>query len=104
MLATNDAFMAINRLKLPSRIHSIYLAYAYDAGANDEYCDYIPGPPCENPHEMSAEEVEGFVHIHTGIHGVVTWMRLNTIGVIRLLKLLSNELMRNNSSGKTSYL
>lgn len=71
LVTTNDAFIAVNKLRLP-RHHSTVKAPAYDAGAeaNDELCAYIPGPPCGNSHEASDVEGEGFVHIHAGIHGI----------------------------------
>lgn len=70
LVTTNDAFMAVNQVRLPQR-YSSFNVPAYDAGAedNDESCAYIPGPPCENPHSASAVAGEGFVHIHAGIHG-----------------------------------
>lgn len=70
LVSTNDGFMAVNKLKLPRRSSTIMVP-AYDAGAenNDESCDYIPGPPCGN-HASSDLEGEGFIHIHSGIHGV----------------------------------
>ncbi len=71
LVSTNDAFMAINRVKLPRR-SSMMTAPAYDAGAeaNDESCAYIPGPPCGNANSASDKDGEGFVHIHSGIHGI----------------------------------
>jgi len=71
LVSSNDAFMAVNKLKLPHR--SIMLTVpAYDAGAedNDESCAYIPGPPCGNGNAASDIEGEGFIHIHSGIHGI----------------------------------
>ena len=69
LVTSNDAFLAVNRLKLP-RGASTFTVPAYDAGSenNDESCDYIPGPPC-GKHATSDIEGEGFVHIHSGIHG-----------------------------------
>jgi hypothetical protein len=71
LVTTNDAFMSVNKLKLPFH-SSILTVPAYDAGAeaNDESCNYIPGPPCGNANAASNVEGEGFVHIHAGIHGV----------------------------------
>ncbi len=45
LVSTNDAFVALNCLKLPRHETTVYL-YAYDAGTedNDESCPYIPGP------------------------------------------------------------
>jgi len=83
MLATtNDAFMASVNIKAP-RVHRYAYGHGmtYDAGSemNNESCDYIPGPPCNNGVNMRANGVdpetgmmmnEGFVTIHNGVHGV----------------------------------
>ncbi|MCF6251823.1 MAG: spondin domain-containing protein [Methylococcaceae bacterium] len=71
LVSSNDAFIAINKLKLPSRSMMVTIP-AYDAGSevNDENCDYIPGPPCGNANKASDKKPEGFVHIHSGIHGI----------------------------------
>lgn len=71
LVTSNDAFMAVNKLKLPRRF-SVVTVPAYDAGAeaNDESCAYIPGPPCENANAASDIEGEGFIHVHAGIHGI----------------------------------
>jgi hypothetical protein len=73
MLATtNDAFMAIKNVAVPANfLKKVLVAYAYDAGSetNNELCDFIPGPPCENPFQRDTSGAEGFVHIHSGIHG-----------------------------------
>ena len=77
LVNTNDAFLAINSERLPRfRYASVtYYATAYDAGseANNELCTYIPGPACEpaSGNDRSiAEEAEGFVHVHNGVHGI----------------------------------
>jgi len=71
LVTTNDAFMAVNKVKLPYR-NATMTVPAYDAGAedNNESCAYIPGPPCGNANATSEVEGEGFVHIHSGIHGI----------------------------------
>ena len=48
-----------------------FLIPAYDAGseADNELCAYRPGPPCGSVGVRATEGVEGFVHIHAGIHG-----------------------------------
>ena len=72
MLAgTNDAFAAVNGLPLPKK-SATYAAYVYDAGSekNNEDCDFIPGPPCDNGSNKREESgSEGFVTIHNGVHG-----------------------------------
>lgn len=73
MLATsNDAFMSLNGVALPNK-SATYYAHVYDAGseANNESCDYIPGPPCDPlSGNIGTETSEGFVSLHKGIHGV----------------------------------
>lgn len=72
LIPTNDAFLALDDLRAPKkkgRSVSSYL-YAWDAGTemNDESCDNIPGPVCGGA-GPSAEDGEGFIHVHSGIHG-----------------------------------
>lgn len=74
MLATsNDAFVALNGSTLDFNNSSMSLyANVYDAGseANTEDCQFIPGPPCGNGSVRDTDNAEGFVHIHSGIHGI----------------------------------
>lgn len=74
MLATtNDAFFAVDGASVPTSLAKrVYVGYAYDAGseANSESCDFIPGPPCENPFVRDTAGAEGYVHVHPGIHGI----------------------------------
>lgn len=72
VLPTNDAFIALNGVRLPSTKNTPKIVYspAYDAGSeeNDELCDSIPGGgPCGGGSD--SPDGEGFVHIHSGIHG-----------------------------------
>lgn len=70
---TNDAFIALRDVKLPSGGKAVtYLADAYDAGSetNDESCNTVPGPACGGMALSPDDQGEGFVHIHNGIHGV----------------------------------
>jgi hypothetical protein len=71
LVTTNDAFVALNGVKLPTRRGEFY-AFVYDAGseANTEDCAHIPGPPCGNPEVRVVAGAEGFVSIHSGIHGI----------------------------------
>jgi len=73
MLATtNDAFAAVRALRLPKgRRTARTRGVAYDAGseANNENCDFIPGPPCGGPNNRDTDSAEGFIHIHNGVHG-----------------------------------
>jgi len=74
MIPTNDSFMAMNRIKLPSSGGVQRLIPAYDAGTeyNDQSCANIPGPQCGGAGEGYSpgpnESDEGFVHIGNGIH------------------------------------
>lgn len=69
--ATNDAFFAIDDMNLPKGRKSVtYMANAYDAGSetNDELSSTVAGLGGEgySPNDSG----EGFVHIHSGIHGI----------------------------------
>lgn len=73
LVSSNDAFFGALNLRLPWGYgRAVYHLAAYDAGseANNENCDYIPGPPCGNPGVRDTENAEGYVHVHSGIHGV----------------------------------
>lgn len=86
---TNDGFVALNRVRLPLSFKAVeYFSPAYDAGSefNDEICDNIPGlpgvpgcSPIDNNTDFSVPDPnpeggpgagEGYVHVHTGIHGI----------------------------------
>ena len=70
LLPTNDGVIALNGMRLSKGTRSVMVP-AYDAGSelNDELCANIPGPHCGGA-PFSAEDGEGFVHIHPGITGV----------------------------------
>ncbi len=70
LASTNDGFTAANGMRLPKHRSSAWL-YVYDAGseANNESCDYIPGPPCGNPFVRDTDGAEGMVTLHGGLHG-----------------------------------
>ncbi len=72
LVITNDAFCGLNGARLPHSGARQYQSPAYDAGSetNNESCDYIPGPPCNNPMKRDTSMAEGYVHIHAGIHGI----------------------------------
>jgi hypothetical protein len=72
LVTTNAAFTGVNGLRAPARGARSVHAVAYDAGseANNELCQFIPGPPCGNPGMRAQDGAEGFVHVHSGIHGV----------------------------------
>lgn len=78
LIPTNDAFVALNSELLPLGGQPVtYFARAYDSGSevNDELCASIPGPffsECGGPGGGGTPSggEEGFVHVHSGIHGV----------------------------------
>ena len=73
MLAnTNDAFYALQGVAGPSAGAVTYYAVAWDAGseANNEVCQFVPGPACQHFFVRATEGAEGFVYVHSGIHGV----------------------------------
>jgi hypothetical protein len=71
LVTTNDAFVAVHSERIPLGLKHLKAA-AYDAGSevNSEDCGFIPGPPCGNGGVRDTVGAEGFVHIHSGIHGV----------------------------------
>ena len=73
LLPTNDAFVAAQSVRAPKGYQSktIYLR-AYDAGTetNDEACVSIPGPHCGGEPFSPNDSGEGFVYVHSGIHGI----------------------------------
>jgi hypothetical protein len=71
LVTTNDAFMAVRGAYASSYSPTVVNAAAYDAGSeyNSEECKFIPGPPCENPMVRDTEDAEGYVYVHSGMHG-----------------------------------
>ena len=75
LVLTNDGFFSATDIKVPSFPYSKsanstrVMAYAFDAGSegNDENCANMPG--CGGAGSRFAEDAEGFVSIHAGIHG-----------------------------------
>ena len=78
LIPTNDAFVSISSMPLPRGNETLTVtAIAYEAGTerNDELCASIPGPAfadCSGPGGGGAPAggEEGFVHVHSGMHGV----------------------------------
>lgn len=74
LVTTNDAFFGLENLSLRGSPTSIVrtTAPAYDAGTefNSESCVFIPGPPCGSPMVRDTAGAEGFIHVHSGIHGI----------------------------------
>ncbi|NOQ65438.1 MAG: hypothetical protein GQ582_13085 [Methyloprofundus sp.] len=71
LLPTNDTFVALQGMSLPTQGSVSYFALAYDAGteANDQNCAHIPGPYCGGEaHSMASDRDEGFVYISNGFH------------------------------------
>ncbi len=76
LIPTNDAFLALNGIELPRGDDVLTVTVpAYDSGSekNDELCVSIPGPFFAECGGSGGGAVagggEGFVHIHSGIHG-----------------------------------
>lgn len=71
LVNTNDAFLAVNGVGLPRYLRRVD-AIAYDAGSepNDELCADIPGPACGGAGTSADEGGEGYVFVHSGVHGV----------------------------------
>ena len=72
LVTTNDAFFGLSNFFVnPSRRVQRVMVPAWDAGTevNNESCDFIPGPPCGNPFMRDTDGAEGFVFVHSGIHG-----------------------------------
>jgi hypothetical protein len=100
LVPTNDAFLALNGIDL-SQVDSdpvTHFSVAYDGGTeqNDELCASIPGPDfaeCSGAGGgAQAGNGEGFVHVHSGIHGVGdliaakrTW--LNPVAAIKVRRV-----------------
>ena len=93
LLPTNDGFYALDSVALPSRGSVRYTALGYDAGSeyNDELCAHIPGPQCGGA-GLSAEDGEGYVHVHPGTHGMADLSRAsydwrNPVAVVTVTRI-----------------
>ncbi len=72
LVTTNDGFFALDSVAGMHRSDKVVLfAPVWDAGteANSEDCAFIPGPPCGNAGAHDPAAAEGFIHLHSGIHG-----------------------------------
>ena len=70
---TNDAFFGLDGFFLRGHPWNRHvLVPAYDAGSeeNNELCEFVPGPPCGGTDSRATAEAEGFVTVHSGIHGI----------------------------------
>ncbi len=73
LVTTNDAFFGIDSQVITGGLwRKVFYANVYDAGSefNSEDCDFIPGPPCGSGGIRDTGGAEGFVSIHSGIHGI----------------------------------
>ena len=72
LIPTNDGFFALNNVRVSGEGVSTFYSPAYDAGTemNDELCVDIPGPVCGGEGYSPNADGEGYVHIHSGIHGI----------------------------------
>ena len=73
LVSTNDAFWSIRGVYAHPWATMVVDARAYDAGseANSEDCNFIPGPPCGNHVHDETTDAEGYVYLHSGIHGIL---------------------------------
>jgi hypothetical protein len=72
LVSTNDGFFGLENFRIAGgSATQRTTAPAWDAGTefNNELCAFIPGPPCGNPFVRDTTDAEGFIHIHSGIHG-----------------------------------
>jgi hypothetical protein len=71
LVTTNDAFFAVRDVYARYWGNTVNYARAYDAGSevNTELCASIPGPPCGNGGVRVTDGAEGYVYVHSGIHG-----------------------------------
>lgn len=70
---TNDGFVSLEAVEIPCEGVQTYLLDGWDAGSesNTELCADVPAR-CPTPRQSgrcSVEGVEGFVHVHGGVHG-----------------------------------
>ena len=72
LIPSNDAFLAVDAVELPTMGSVTVDALVYDAGSepNDELCANIPGPTCGGEGDSPNVDGEGYIHIHAGIHGI----------------------------------
>lgn len=74
LVTTNDAFFGLDNFKLRGISTNVAETFvpAYDAGTefNSESCAFIPGPPCGSHLVRDTGGAEGFIHVHSGLHGI----------------------------------
>lgn len=72
-VTTNDAFVGVDSVTVDLMAETgRFFVPVWDAGseANSENGMYIPGPPFGNGGMHDPAPAEGFVHLHSGIHGI----------------------------------
>lgn len=94
LIPTNDGFIGLNAVALPATGSITYNGMVYDAGSetNDESCANIPGPVCGGDGPSPADDGEGYIHVHSGIHGTAdlaaaTYDWKNPAVIIKVSKL-----------------
>jgi len=73
-VTTNDAFVGVDSMTVDEMSTAgKFFIPVWDAGseANSENGMYIPGPPFGNGGVHDPAPSEGFVHLHSGIHGIM---------------------------------
>lgn len=73
-VTTNDAFVGVDSMTVDEMASAgKFFVPVWDAGseANSENGMYIPGPPFGNGGMHDPAPSEGFVHLHSGIHGIL---------------------------------
>lgn len=107
LVTTNDAFFGLDGFYLHGQPWQRHVEVpAYDAGSeeNNELCDFIPGPPCENAGARATDGAEGFVSVHPGIHGLgdlpaEVWSWQNPVVRIDVTRLPPSRGPGNGKSG-----
>jgi len=89
LVNTNDAFTAPNAQALPRADTDVHWP---PAEANNEDCDFIPGPACGSAFVRDTAGAEGYVHIHSGIHDIgeldpVAYDWRNPVALIEIRRL-----------------
>ena len=73
LVTTNDAFVGVESITVDDMaLAGKFFIPTWDAGTefNSENGMYIPGPPFGNGGSHDPAAAEGFVHLHSGIHGI----------------------------------
>lgn len=95
LLPTNDGVVGLVDVAAPKGKGSVtYQALGYDGGTetNSELCADIPGPHCHGTPFSPADPGEGYVHVHSGIHGIGDLVPAkrdwrNPVAIVRITRL-----------------